>query len=157
MNYHEEMTTRLFTACLLLAAATMAQTPATPKARVLVYQRFPLKLLRTNPLFVDGVQVASLGHHKWSYFVVIVTPGEHSFRAKRKTDQIIIDTVAGHDYFLELQADFASIRFVRQTAEEGAEAVGQIVSGKLPPIDPSDVMDHKQVSLDFLPANGDSK
>lgn len=129
----------------------MAQTPDVPKARVLVYQRFPLKMLRTNPLFVDGMQVASL-RHKWSYFVVTVTPGEHSFRAKRKSDQVIIDVVAGHDYFLELQADFASIRFVRQTAEEGAEAVSQIVTGKLPPINSDDVTDRAKVSLTFMPS-----
>lgn len=127
---------------LLIATSLIGQTP--PTARIIVYQQISHSI-PANPLFCDDVQVARLGHRP-SYFVLKVSPGEHSFRGKRKADSVIIDAAAGHDYFLQFEPSSFN-KFVRETAQEGQVALDMIASGKLRPIDPGDIDDHSRVFL----------
>jgi hypothetical protein len=144
------MTTQQLLLCTLLTTS-LAQSqapPTTPKARVFIYQT-KLRTTRANPIFCDGLQVASL-RHRWSYFVLQVDAGEHVFRGRHKENEIVIDLSPGHDYFLRVdQLTNGWIpyeKLVRETTEQGHLMA---TSGKLHPIEPGDVNDQSKVSLVF--------
>src|SRR5450432_4742689 len=51
-----------------------------PPARVYIYQ-LKIRGARANPIWCDELQVARL-RQRWSYFVIQIRPGEHSFRGR---------------------------------------------------------------------------
>lgn len=135
--------------CLMLLTVPVvkAADPDPTKGRVLVYQN--IRSIPNDPLFCDGMKVASLRHK--TYFVLELPPGEHSFRGKRKADEVIVDIVAGHDYFLEFGLGELFNRFARRTAEEGQLTIAMIANGQLHPIETKDMYDPTRVSLTFAP------
>lgn len=134
---------------LLLAAATVAWTqtapPPPPASRVFIYQE-RIRGLRGNPIFCDGIEVATL-RQRWSYFWLHLPPGEHVLTGRHKENQIVLDVVAGQDYYLRLDQVMSypgSEKLVRNSVDDGRRMVE---SGKLQPINSDDVRDRARVSL----------
>src|SRR5262249_1728500 len=81
---------RVLCTFVLLIGAISAQAPSTSEgkppqqapARVFIYQP-NRRGFRASPIFCDGLEVASLRHY-WTYFVLEVPAGEHSFRGRHK-------------------------------------------------------------------------
>jgi hypothetical protein len=149
---------------VLLASLLYAQAPQ-QKARIFIYQgsRISAKTIgwgpRRNPIFCDGVEVASL-QRKWTYFVLEVAPGEHSLRGKYGDDEVIIDATPGHLYFVlhDFTPGFvAQDKLIRKTTQEGKTVESMITNGKLHSIDGDLVADHSRVSLTFTPEKDSTK
>ena len=128
---------------IAILTGTVAGQTADPAGRVYVYQgRIPG--VRPNPIFLDGVEIASL-KHRWSYFVATLEPGEHEFRGRHKENAVILYVLPGEDYYFRLDQITSwpgAEKLVRETAAEGRAIVE---SGKLKPVDTQDIADHKRV------------
>lgn len=113
-------------------------------SRVFVYQE-RIRGIRANPVFVDGVEVASL-RHRWSYFVLNLSPGEHAITARHKENELLLQIQPDTDYYLRLDDSltFAGMKLTQTSCEEARTTID---SGKLHPIEPADVRDHARVSL----------
>ena len=135
----------------LMALGAWAQSPGAPvaPARVFIYEA-RMRGLRPNPIFCDGIEVASL-RHKWSYFVLQLPPGEHSFRGRFKPNELILDLSAGHDYFLRLDNNDLHEKLNRESTAKARLTTAMVTSGKLKPIERDDVRDEK-VLLTFTPS-----
>jgi hypothetical protein len=129
----------------LLAGTPSASVPASPDApsQVFIYQE-RIRGLRANPIFVDGIQVASL-RKRWSYFVMQLRAGEHAFYGRHKDQELVLDLKPGEVCYLRLDQVMTYPgyeKLVRTSIAEGQLAAS---SRKLEPIEPSDVLDHFRV------------
>src|SRR5262249_54501979 len=149
---------RVLCTFVLLIGAISAQAPSTSEgkppqqapARVFIYQP-NRRGFRASPIFCDGLEVASLRHY-WTYFVLEVPAGEHSFRGRHKLYELVLELSAGRTYFLSLhQVNSFSEKLVRESADEGRLIAEMVKIGKLHPIDPSEVRDQQRVVLSFEP------
>lgn len=114
-------------------------------SRVFVYQE-RIRGVRANPVFVDGVEVASL-RQRWSYFVLDLAPGEHAISGRHKENELVLEAQAGKDYYVRLDQIMAVGAGEKLTMPSCLEVRAVIDSGKLHPIEPADVRDHARVSL----------
>jgi hypothetical protein len=139
----------------LVAPLTRAQQPAAPisppsTARVYIYQgRF--RAARANPIWCDGIEVAQL-RQRWSYFLLQLPSGEHSYRGRHTENELILDLASGQDYYLRLDQVMewpGGEKLVRERAEDGRALVG---SGKLHPVAPNDILDRSR-AMDHSPVS----
>ena len=123
--------------------------PDVSKSRLMVYQE--VRAIRANPIFLDGVEVASL-RTRWSFFVLQLSPGEHSISGRHKDNTVVLQVSPGHDYFIRIGSDLVGEKPLRASCAEVATLMD---SGRLHAIDPRDVRDTARVSLaTFQPACG---
>lgn len=100
-------------------------------ARVYVYQtRIPS--VRANPIFCDGAEIGKL-RHKWSYFVVNLPAGEHTFKGRHQENQIVLDLASGEDYYLRLDQVLTWPSFEKLVRERSEDGRAMIASGKMKP------------------------
>ena len=114
-------------------------------SRVFIYQE-RIRGARANPIFLDGVQVASL-RQRWSYFVLDLAPGEHALAGRHKENELVLQVEAGRDYYVRLNQIMAVGAGEKLTMPSCREVRTVIESGKLHPIEPADVRDQSKVSL----------
>ena len=132
----------------LVLVAWGAENPAS-QARVLIYQDH-LRGFRANPIFFDGVEVASL-RQRWSYFVLQTSPGEHVIAGRHKEHELVLNFVPGKDYYVRLDEIRSYPGFYEKLTQASCVEVRSVVdSGKLHPILPTDVRDSGRVSLKML-------
>jgi hypothetical protein len=131
----------------LVAPLTHAQQPAAPTspastARVYIYQgRF--RAARANPIWCDGIEVAQL-RQRWSYFLLELPPGDHSFRGRHKENELVLDLAPDQDYYLRLDQVMelpGGEKLVRERTEDGRALMG---SGKVHPVAPDDILDRSR-------------
>ncbi len=116
---------------------------ASQAARVYIYQT-NIRTARGNPVWCDGIEVATL-RHIWSYFVVQLPAGEHTFRGRHKENELFLDLVDGEEYYLELAQIMAypgGEKMVRKRTLDGRAVLD---SGKLSPVSTDDVLDGSKV------------
>lgn len=116
-----------------------------PPARVYIYQ-LKIRGARANPIWCDEIQVARL-RQRWSYFVVQIQPGEHSFRGRHKENELVLDVLPGQDYYLRLDQIMTypgADKLVRERTEEGQATIR---SGKLRLVDSNDILDRNRVAV----------
>jgi hypothetical protein len=151
---------RRFTAFLLLFVAantvswgqdqstTAPKTPDSSKATVYVYRykQFVGSALAPS-VFCDDVQLARMENGR--YFTTIVEPGKHIFRSNDEQSGIVLQAVAGQQYFIRVDIAAGFMKgHGRLTMMDSQQGTYELTSDKLKPLDASKVMDKDRVSLE---------
>lgn len=148
----------LFSTIVLMSLLAVAQEPATTaapavdgkpsKATVYVYRykQFVGSALEPS-VFCDDVQLARMTNGR--YFTVKIDAGKHTFNSNDKQSGIELDAKAGQEYFirLEIAAGFMKGhgRLILMAPEQ---AVYELKSDKLKPVDASKVLNTAMVSTE---------
>jgi len=151
---------RRFTAFLLLFVAantvswgqdqstTAPKTQDSSKATVYVYRykQFVGSALAPS-VFCDDVQLARMENGR--YFTTIVDPGKHIFRSNDEQSGIVLQAVAGQQYFIRVDIAAGFMKgHGRLTMMDSQQGMYELTSDKLKPLDASKVMDKDRVSLE---------
>jgi len=126
---------------LILAGGSWAGDATS--ARIFIWQE-RIRGLRANPVFVDGVEVASL-RKRWTYFVVEVPAGEHTFNGRHKENELVLQLKPGEDCYLRLDQILTVPGGEKLVRTSAAEVKLVRDSGKLQPVSPDDVRDYARV------------
>jgi hypothetical protein len=151
---------RRFTAFLLLFVAantvswgqdqstTAPKTQDSSKAKVYVYRykQFVGSALAPS-VFCDDVQLARIENGR--YFTVTVDPGKHIFRSNDEQSGIVLQAVAGQQYFVRVDIATGFMKgHGRLTMMDSQQGTYELTSDKLKPLDASKVMDKDRVSVE---------
>jgi hypothetical protein len=151
---------RRFTTVLLLFVAvntvswgqdqstTAPKTQDSSKATVYVYRykQFVGSALAPS-VFCDDVQLARMDNGR--YFTVTVDSGKHIFRSNDEQSGIVLQAVAGQQYFIRVDIAAGFMKgHGRLTMMDSQQGTYELTSDKLKPLDASKVMDKDRVSVE---------
>lgn len=149
---------RRLTAFLLLFVASTTvswgQDQSTPKAQdsskatvyVYRYKQFVGSALAPS-VFCDDVQLARMENGR--YFTVTVDPGKHIFRSNDEQSGIVLQAVAGQQYFIRVDIAAGFMKgHGRLTMMDIQQGTYELTSDKLKPLDASKVVDKDKVSVE---------
>src|ERR1700752_4573225 len=98
-------------------------------------------------VFCDDVQLARIENGR--YFTVTVDPGKHIFRSNDEQSGIVLQAVAGQQYFVRVDIAAGFMKgHGRLTMMDSQQGMYELTSDKLKPLDASKVMDKDRVSLE---------
>jgi hypothetical protein len=118
------------------------------KATVYVYRYKQFVGAALAPsVYCDDVQLARMENGR--YFTTSVAPGKHIFRSNDEQSGIVLQAVAGQQYFIRVDIAAGFMKgHGRLTLMDGQQGVYELTSDKLKPLDASKVTDKERVSVE---------
>jgi cell division septation protein DedD len=118
------------------------------KATVYVYRYKQFVGAALAPsVYCDDVQLARMENGR--YFTTSVAPGKHIFRSNDEQSGIVLQAVAGQQYFIRVDIAAGFMKgHGRLTLMDEQQGVYELTSDKLKPLDASKVIDKERVSVE---------
>jgi len=129
--------------------SSSATTPASSfKATVYLYRYKQFVGAALAPsVYCDDVQLARMENGR--YFAVTVDAGKHIFRSNDEQSGIVLQAVAGQQYFIRVDIAAGFMKgHGRLTLMDGQQGTYELTSDKLKPLDASKVVDKDRVSVE---------
>lgn len=123
-------------------------SPSSSKATVYVYRYKQFVGAALAPsVYCDDVQLARMENGR--YFATAVEPGKHIFRSNDEQSGIVLQAVAGQQYFIRVDIAAGFMKgHGRLTLMDGQQGTYELTSDKLKPLDASKVVDKDRVSIE---------
>jgi len=125
-----------------------SQTPDSSKATVYVYRYKQFVGAALAPsVYSDDVQLARMENGR--YFTATVDAGKHIFRSNDEQSGIVLQAVAGQQYFIRVDIAAGFMKgHGRLTLMDGQQGTYELTSDKLKPLDSGKVVDKDRVSIE---------
>jgi hypothetical protein len=125
-----------------------SKPPDSSKVTVYVYRYKQFVGAALAPsVYCDDVQLARMENGR--YFTVTVDAGKHIFRSNDEQSGIVLQAVAGQQYFIRVDIAAGFMKgHGRLTLMDGQQGTYELTSDKLKPLDASKVVDKDRVSVE---------
>jgi hypothetical protein len=126
-----------------------AQTKDSSKATVYVYRYKQFVGAALAPsVYCDDVQLARMENGR--YFTATVDAGKHIFRSNDEQSGIVLQAVAGQQYFIRVDIAAGFMKgHGRLTLMDSQQGTYELTSDKLKPLDAGKVADKERVSVEI--------
>ena len=128
------------------APPTKPQDSSKATVYVYRYKQFVGSALAPS-VYCDDVQLARMENGR--YFTATVDPGKHIFRSNDEQSGIVLQAVAGQQYFVRVDIAAGFMKgHGRLTLMDSQQGTYELTSDKLKPLDASKVVDKDRVSVE---------